>query len=146
MQAELFYQARQAFEKGDLRASEATLEKLLELEPTFAGATELLVEVRDRAWQARLPLALGARHDHRLGGCEGELSLAALGVRFDSDTHTWAWSFDEIRVLEHPDVFTIVLETYETDPLLFGKNKRYRFELYEPLSSSDWQRYERLLH
>lgn len=142
--ADLFYEARMALERGELEESQAWLEELLLKDPTFAGAADLLVEVTDRLWEENLPLEFGARHNHRLGGCDGELSLATIGVRYVSDAHDWAWSHEDIRVLERPDGGTLVVETFETDVISLGKNKRYKFELEGNLSGEDWSRYERL--
>jgi hypothetical protein len=144
-EAELFYEARVALEKGDLERSRAALEKLLSLDPTFAGAGELLVTVNDQLWERHLPMLIRARHNHRLGGCRGELSLASLGVRFLSTDHDWAFRPADIRVMERPDPSSFVIETFEKDALSLGKNKRYRFDLEEALSDADWARYQRLL-
>jgi predicted Ser/Thr protein kinase len=144
-EAELFYEARLALEKGELERSRATLEALLSLDPSFAGASELYVTVTDQLWERHLPMLLGARHDHRLGGCKGELSLASLGVRFLSTDHDWAFRPADIRVMERPGETTFVVETFEKDALSLGKNKRYRFDLETPLTDADWARYQRLL-
>jgi serine/threonine protein kinase len=144
-EAELFYEARLALEKGDLERSRATLELLLTRAPSFAGASELYVTVTDRLWERHLPMLLGATHNHRLGDCKGELSLASLGVRYLSTDHDWAFTPADIRVMERPDETTFVVETFEKDALSLGKNKRYRFELDKPLTDADWKRYQRLL-
>jgi hypothetical protein len=143
--ADLFYEARLAFERGDLERSRAALETLLSRDPSFAGASELYVSVSDQIWERQLPMLRGARHNHRLGDCKGELSLASLGVRFQSTDHDWAFRPEDIRVMERPDESTFVVETFEKDTLSLGKNKRYRFELETPLSDADWARYQRLL-
>jgi serine/threonine protein kinase len=143
--ADLFYEARLALERGELEESRATLETLLSRDPTFAGATDLLVEVTDHIWERGLPLVLRANHKHRLGGCEGELSLAALGVRFQSPDHDWAFRPEDIRVMERPEETTFIVETFEKDTLSLGKNKRYLFELDAALADADWTRYQRLL-
>jgi serine/threonine protein kinase len=144
-EAELFYEARVFFERGDLEESRATLETLLSRNPTFEGARELRVEIADRIWETSLPLRLSASHKHRLGGCEGELSLASLGVRFESEDHEWAFRPEDIRVMERPERTTFIIETFEKDALSLGKNKRYRFELHTPIEDADWTRYQRLL-
>ena len=144
-EAELFYAARLALEKGELERSRAALELLLTRDPSFAGASELYVTVTDQLWERHLPMLLGATHNHRLGDCKGELSLASLGVRFLSTDHDWALTPADIRVMERPDETTFLVETFEKDALSLGKNKRYRFELEKPLTDADWQRYQRLL-
>ncbi len=143
--ADLFYEARLALERGDLERSRATLEALLAREPSFAGASELYVNVSDQIWERQLPMLLAVTHNHRLGSCKGELSLASLGVRFQSTDHDWAFRPADIRVMERPDATTFVIETFEKDTLALGKNKRYRFDLEAPLSDADWTRYQRLL-
>jgi hypothetical protein len=144
-EAELFYDARVSFERGELEESRATLETLLSRNPTFEGARELHVEIADRIWETSLPLRLSASHKHRLGGCEGELSLASLGVRFESEDHDWAFRPEDIRVMERPERTTFIVETFEKGTLSLGKNKRYRFELATPIEDADWTRYQRLL-
>jgi len=144
-EAELFYEARLALERGELERSRTTLEILLSRDPSFTGAGELYAEVTDQIWETRLPLVLGARHKHRLGRCEGELSLASLGVRFQSLDHDWAFRPEDIRVVERPAGTIFIVETFEKDTLSLGKNKRYRFDLETPLSDADWARYQRLL-
>lgn len=133
-----------ALERGELRESEAWLNELLLKDPRFEGASELLTQVTDRIWEEKLPLTFAARHNHRIGSCEGELNLTTLGVRYVSDAHDWAWSHDQIRVLERPDDETFFVETFEKDFVGLGKNKRYKFELDGGLSEEDWVRYERL--
>jgi serine/threonine-protein kinase len=144
-EAELFYEARILLERGEYEKSNAVLARLLERDPTFIGAAELSQEVSDRIWEASLPLVIEARHNHRIGGCTGELSFASLGIRFQSPAHDWAFLREDIRVVERPDVHTIFVETFEKDTLSFGKNKRYKFDLEAPFAESDWSRYLRLL-
>ncbi|HXV65326.1 MAG TPA: protein kinase, partial [Vicinamibacteria bacterium] len=88
--ADLFYKARLALDRGDIVESRTLLEQLLSRDPTFAGAADLHRLVTDQIWERTLPLIARARHNHRLGGCIGELSLTALGVRFVSSEHSWA--------------------------------------------------------
>ena len=142
--ADLFYQARLALELGELEESQAWLGELLLKEPTFEGASELLIEVTDRMWEETLPLTFAARHNHRLGSCRGELNLTTLGLRYVSEDHDWAWSHDEIRILERPNADTLYVETFEKDVIGLGKNKRYKFKPDGGLSDADWVRYERL--
>ena len=117
----------------------------MQRDSAFTGGADLYVQVTDQIWEARLPIVMTARHNHRLGSCEGELSLATIGVRFHSEDHDWAFAKEDIRVLEHPDESTLIVETYEKDLLGLGKNKRYKFDLEAPLSEDDWVRYQRLI-
>ncbi|HEY7820395.1 MAG TPA: serine/threonine-protein kinase, partial [Vicinamibacteria bacterium] len=144
-EADLFYQAQLAAERGEPERSRQLLDALLERNPAFAGASELWVTVTDQIWEMSLPLTFPAKHRHRVGGCEGELSLASLGVRFHSAEHDLAFRPEDIRVMEHPEETEFFVETFEKDLLALGKNKRYRFELEKPLEESDWVRYQRLL-
>jgi hypothetical protein len=145
-EAELFYNARVALERGDLTESKSILETLLARDPSLAGASELYLQVTDQIWEQRLPLVLGARHKHRLGACEGELTLTSLGIRYTSGAHDWAFRIEEIRVVERPDESTLFVETFEKDMLSLGKNKRYKFELDASLEDADWTRYQRVLN
>ena len=143
--AELFYEARMSLERGELLDSQKQLEALLLKDPSFEGAGELLVEVTDRIWEQKLPLEFAARHKHRFRGCDGTLSLTTLGVRFTSRDHDWAWSHEDMRLIERSDSRTIYLELVEKESLIgLGGHKRYRFELAHPLDDDDWTRYQRL--
>jgi serine/threonine-protein kinase len=141
---QLFYEATLAREQGDFERSKAKLEELLQRNPTFAGASELLVEVGDEIWRQTLPVAFEARHRHRIGGCTGTLSLGAGRIRFHSDAHDWKWELRAIRIMERTDDESLLVETFEKDILGMGKPKRYRFNLHQPLDSETWTRYRRL--
>jgi len=143
-EAQLFYLARLAFEKGDVEGSKRQLEALLRTNPSFEGASELLVQVNDELWKKTLPISLRAEHKHRVGGCTGTLTLAAWGIRFSSKDHEWEWKLDAIRHMERQGRSVLNLETYESDVLALGKPKNYRFELPSPMRDEDWSRYRRL--
>jgi hypothetical protein len=145
-EAELFYNARLALDRGELVESKTILEELLERNPSLAGASELYLEVTDQIWEQRLPIVIEARHKHRFGGCEGELTLTSFGIRYTSSDHDWAFKAEEIRVVERPDQSTLFVETFEKDLLSLGKNKRYKFELTTSLVDADWTRYQRVLN
>lgn len=145
-EAELFYQARLAFENGDLEGSRNQLEALLRTNSAFAGASELLVKVDDELWKKNLPLSYSAKHNHRLGSCEGTLSLTTVGIRYSSKDHEWSWDFDSIRLMDRDGGRVLNVETYEANVLGLGKPKNYRFELLRnSLRDEDWTRYERLM-
>jgi len=144
-EAELFYEARLAFENGELEASRDHLEALLRINPSFDGATELLVMVNDALWKKTLPLSYRAKHNHRFGSCTGTLRLTATGIRYVSKDHEWSWDFDSIRLMDRDGRRVVNVETYETDVLGLGKPKNYRFELVrDSLRNEDWVRYQRL--
>ena len=100
---QLFYEATMAQESGDFETSKAKLEELLQRNPTFSGASDLLTEVGDEIWKQTLPVSFEARHRHRIGGCSGTLSLAVGSIRFSSDAHEWEWKLGAIRVVERTD-------------------------------------------
>ena len=143
---QLFEDATLARQYGDLLTSKARLEELLQRNPTFSGASELLAEVADEIWvQETLPLSFGARHQHRLGDCAGTLSLSASAIRFQSEAHEWNWNLDDIPVMQRTDGKTLILETYEREILGMSKSKRYRFLLVQPLELETWSQYQRLV-
>jgi hypothetical protein len=133
-----------AFQNGDLEGSKRQLEALLRTNPSFEGASELLLQVNDELWKKTLPVSFRAEHQHRIRGCTGTLTLAAWGIRFSSTDHDWKWKFDEIRLIERQGGRVLNLETYETEVLGLGKPKNYKFELRESMGDEDWSRYERL--
>jgi serine/threonine-protein kinase len=145
---ELLVRALAQREEGDLEASRASLEALVRRVPDFPGAASLLAQVEDELWlQTVLPMVFQARHKHRLGSCEGTLTLDEEGVAFDSEKHgNWRWGFGEIREMERKEVAEIELRTGEKDVLRLGKAKKYVFELVDRgLSEEDWERYQRFL-
>ena len=144
MLADLFDKARMALERGDLKESQARLHELLLKDPSFEGASDLHIEVTDQIWGRKLPLSFAVRHAHRLGGCDGELTITTLGIQYKSDAHDWAFSHEDIRTLKRLDQNTVRVETSEKDILGLGKNKRYRFEVGEELTDEDWTRYVRI--
>ncbi len=143
-EADLFYEARVALERGDLEASKAELEALLRRDPSFSGASELLVDVNDEMWKKTLPISIRAKHNHRIGSCTGTLMLSAWGVNYYSEEHEWRWQFDEIRIMQREGRRVLHVETYEKDVLGLGKPKNYKFELSRTLSDGEWVRYQRL--
>jgi serine/threonine protein kinase len=145
-EAVLLYQATLAAQQGKLESSEKTLRELLRRNPGFAGAEDLLERVEDGLWRRKLPLVFRARHDHRIGGCTGQLRLEASGIVYRSEDHgVWRWSFDEIRSMEREDPRHLRIETDEKDLLALGRPKGYEFSLLSSsLTDEDWKRYEKL--
>ena len=145
-EADLFYEAKLAEERGELESSEKMLRELLRRNPEFSGASELLQHVDDLKWRKKLPLVFKARHNHRIGGCTGELNLGALAIEYRSEEHgRWRWSFREIRVMERKDSWQLRIETREKDVLALGKAKSYNFSLLgSPLGDEEWAKYQRV--
>ena len=150
--ARLFYEARLAFENGELERGKRSLETLLQRSPSFAGASELLVQMNDEIWKQSLPLDLRAKHKHRIGGCDGTLTLAAWGMSYSSEEHEGRWEFDDIRLMEMNSRRVLDLETRETEEMSsrvgrvlgVGTPERYKFELRTPIRDEDWSIYLRL--
>jgi hypothetical protein len=144
-EADIFHEAKLAAERGELESSERILGQLLQRNPEFSGASELLQHVDDLKWRKKLPLAFKARHSHRIGGCTGELNLEASAIEYRSKEHGWRWSFREIRVMERKDPWQLRIETYEKDVLALGKAKNYNFSLLgSPLREEEWAKYQRV--
>jgi hypothetical protein len=145
-EADLFYEATVAFENGDLEESQLKLEELLEENPDFAGASQMLQDVDVQLWKETLPLSFNAKHNHRIGECTGKLSLTDWGIEYRSTEHgVWRWTFDEIRIMERPSRWRLELETEEMDLLVMGRAKKYKFEFRDaPLEDQAWRRYQRL--
>ena len=106
-------------------------------------------ELTDLLWIKTLPISFEARHNHRIGGCEGELHLESWGIRYVSEEHgEWQWSPDEILEAKRKDEWNFEIVTSEKDlpvPVL-GKSKKYKFKLLDaPLEEQSWNRYQRLM-
>lgn len=133
---EVYADARAALNRGELELSQAKLEQLSSLDPSYPGAQQLEEDLANRLWQKTLPLAYSARHDHALGGCDGVLTLTARGLGYRSQAHDWFWSFSEVAVTERRDSRRLRIEN--------TNGQSYNFELRDPLVSGDWDRYQKL--
>jgi hypothetical protein len=131
--ARLFDEARVAFARGDLDASEARLEEILSLDPNFPGAWKLREDLADKRWERTLPHKYGARHAHRLGGCVGVVMLTPTGISYRSNEHQWEWTFPELARAIRKDERHLSLETKD--------GKSFNFELGETLSALEWTRF-----
>jgi hypothetical protein len=129
----IFEEAKTAYNRGDLGLTESKLEELRAVEPAHGGARELRAQVEERRWQQTLPLTYTARHNHRIGGCDGTVSLAAQGLGYRSSEHEWFWSFAELARADRKSERELSVETR-------GK-KSFNFQLREPLAASDWSRF-----
>jgi len=131
---------------GQLEESRDLLLSLTSDLPDYPGAKDLLDDVEGELWRARsLPIVRSARHNHRLGSCEGRLTLTDWGMEFRSREHgTQSWRFKDILSLELEDSTTLRIETGDRDILRIGGGKRYVFQLSRPISAEDWRRYRAL--
>ncbi len=142
----LFYQAKMAAENGELEPSENKLEALLDRNPEFGAASELLSQVSADLLRPGLPLELTARHHHRLGHCTGNLTLHEWGIEYASKQHgIWQWRFHQLREMERDHGGSLSLETNEQEMLGLVQSKRYNFDLLAtPIDEGFWKRYNRL--
>ena len=146
VQHTLFYEANQAVSRGELEVGESKLEQLVERNPDFGGATELLGRVSGDLVLPRLPVELTVKHHHRLGSCTGELTLRDWGVEYRSSKHgVWQWRFPGIVALERDSAWDLGLQTREEDMLGLFSTKNYNFSLLgATLDDQGWKRYHRL--
>jgi hypothetical protein len=141
--AELFSEAEMAFARGELSVSKRKLEALLKVNPGFAGASQLMEKIEHRLWTMTLPRSFTARHNHRIGGCQGELSLTRTGLAFRSDDHDWSWQYDSLVSLDRPDAVNLNIVTSERDLMGLLSKKRYKFRLEVAFSDDDWRFFQR---
>jgi hypothetical protein len=94
--AELFAEAEYALARGELAVSQTKLDALLKINPGYSGLAELKERLERRIWTTTLPKSVNARHNHRIGGCDGVLSLTFEGLSFRSNDHEWAWAYGEL--------------------------------------------------
>jgi serine/threonine-protein kinase len=142
----LFYGSRRAVANGELKVAEQKLEALMERNPDFDGASELLWEVSSQLVIPSLPLEFTAKHHHRFGSCTGRLTLHEWGIEYRSTKHGMLqWRFHQIRRMERKDASTLSIETNEDDMLGLLPTKNYNFSLLNaPLDESQGKRYYRL--
>jgi serine/threonine protein kinase len=137
--AELFAEAENALARGDLAVSQTKLDALLKINPGYSGLAELKERLERRIWTATLPKTFVARHNHRIGSCEGVLSLTFEGMSFRSNDHEWAWAYDELISMDRPDAVNFNVVTRDRDLMGILSNKRFRFRLEEVFSDTDWR-------
>ena len=137
--AELFAEAENALARGELAVSKTKLDALLKINPGFSGAAELMERLEHRIWTTTLPRSFAARHNHRIGGCDGVLSLTYTGLSFRSNDHEWAWAYDKLIGLDRPDAVNFYVVTSDRDLLGILSNKRFTFRLEEVFSDDDWR-------
>ena len=141
----LFRAARAAYERGDLEASREKLESLLEQQPHYYEASDLLSDIEMQLVRRRLPISVSAKHKHRIRSCKGRLTLADGQIEYRSEKHgTWRWPFDQIVRMERKDSRHVTLTTTEREALKLGGSKNYSFELGAPISRETWSGYRRL--
>jgi hypothetical protein len=141
--AELFSQAESAFARGELSVSKRKLEALLKVNPGFAGASQLMEKIEHGMWTMTLPRSFTARHNHRMGGCEGELSVTRTGLTYRSNDHDWSWQYESLVSLDRPDAVNLNIVTSERDLMGLLSKKRYKFRLEVAFGDDDWRFFQR---
>ena len=137
--AELYAEAENALARGELAVSKTKLDALLKINPGFSGAAELRERLEHRIWTMTLPRSFAARHNHRIGSCDGVLSLTYTGLSFRSNDHEWAWAYGELISLDRPDAVNLYIVTTDRDLLGILSNKRFTFRLEEVFTDDDWR-------
>ena len=129
----LFAEAQMALEQGDIETAEAKLEELRAVDRSYAQAARLAEELALARWMAKLPLSYSGKHDHKLGSCEGVVTLNADGIGFTSDAHSWSWPFAQLTRSERRDSKRLRIET--------TRKKKFNFELHDPIQLVDWSKF-----
>jgi serine/threonine-protein kinase len=137
--AELYAEAERALARGELAVSKTKLDALLKINPGYSGADELRARLEHRIWTTTLPRSFAARHNHRIGSCEGVLSMTFTGLSFRSNDHEWAWAYGELISLDRPDEVNFYVVTSDRDLLGILSKKRFTFRLEEVFSDDDWR-------
>jgi serine/threonine-protein kinase len=142
----LYLEASREAKNGELELSEQKLESILENDPEWERARNLVTEVSAQLVLPELPVELPAEHHHRLGSCKGRLTLREDGVEYGSKSHgLWRWDFAHVRELDAGGARRVALSTYEDDMLGLLDRKNYNFTLLGVAVDPEfWKRYERL--
>jgi hypothetical protein len=96
-----------------------------------------------RIWTMTLPRSFAARHNHRLGSCEGMLSVTFTGLSFRSKDHEWSWAYGDLVSLDRPDAVNFYIVTTDRDLMGILSNKRFTFRLEEIFSDDDWRFFQK---
>jgi hypothetical protein len=142
----LYLEAGREARNGELALSEQKLESLLESDPEWDRARDLVLEVSAQLVLPELPVELSAEHHHRLGSCKGRLTLREDGLEYGSKSHgLWRWDFAHVRELDAEGSRRLALSTHEDDMLGLLDRKNYNFTLLgDTADPAFWKRYERL--
>ncbi len=139
------WEATRMAASGDLLASEATLESILDGHPDYARGVAALAEVSRGLVTPELPVVVNARHNHRLGHCTGRLTLGEHSVEYASRKHgTWTFPLEYTLTMNSSSEWHLELETSEEELMGLLDTKRYLFALSKPLDRDVWKRYRRI--
>jgi hypothetical protein len=82
---------------------------------------------------------LAVKHNHRIGGCEGTVSVFEDKLVYASEeeesSRTWAWT--DVRSVSRPDPYRLEIATYERE---LGGRRSFTFDLKAPISDEDFDR------
>jgi serine/threonine protein kinase len=93
------------------------------------------------------PLAFVARHEHAIGHCTGDLTLAETGIVFDSPRHgEWRWDASEIAALSRSSESELELEARSGERGDGAERERFRFTFLRPrIAREDFERFRKEL-
>lgn len=82
---------------------------------------------------------LSVKHNHRIGGCEGVVSVFEDRLVYASDeeesSRTWLWT--DVRSVSRPDPYRLEIATYERE---LGGRRTFTFDLKAAISDEDYDR------
>jgi hypothetical protein len=86
-----------------------------------------------RATAARFEMPV--KHLHRVGGCQGKLTIGDNEISFDSDRpgESRRWRYSDLQSIGTSGPYDLRLTTFEHGPLQYGDTKEFRFHLKEKL-------------
>ena len=70
----------------------------------------------------------------------GKLTVTPGGLEFHTQKRGWQWQWTDIQLLDRVSPTRLDVLTYEDSALRLGRDRRYRFELAEPLPDALWQK------
>jgi hypothetical protein len=81
------------------------------------------------------------KHLHRVGGCQGKLTLTENGIVFRSEKagESRQWRYSDLQSLASSGRYELRLGTLEHGPLQYGDTKEFRFRLKTPLDEGAYR-------
>lgn len=78
---------------------------------------------------------IAVKHQHLFGGCEGTLKVTETHLEYVTDNANDArvWKYLDIKRLDNPSSYRLILYTYEDQRWQLGRDRPFRFELKEPI-------------
>jgi serine/threonine protein kinase len=118
--------------------------------PSISRAPQGVPEVGERRPSTPTPfrpLAFVARHEHAIGHCTGDLSLAETGIVFRSPRHgEWRWRASEIAALSRPGGTELELGARSRERGDLAERETFRFTFLRPeIARDDFERFRKAL-